>query len=81
MDEKRQRWRVEREPLRLAGPIEERLPERLQPLDCILQTGNLDARERPRLREPVRGTELRGLLDLREQPLPKLARRVLAIPI
>jgi len=29
----------------------------------------------------VRGIDLRGLLDLPEQPLPELARRVLAIPI
>jgi hypothetical protein len=79
--EERQRRYVEREPLRLADPVEERFPKRLQPLDCILQSGNFDIAERPRLREPVRRIELRGLLYLRKQPFPELARSVLPVPV
>ena len=79
--EERQRRHVEREPLRLAGPVEERLAERLQPLDRIRQSGDLDVAERPGLGEPVRRLELGGLLDLREKPLAELARGVLPVPV
>jgi hypothetical protein len=79
--EKRQRRHVEREPLSLPRPVEKWLRERPQPLNRICQPGNLDALERPWLREPVRRIERRCVLDLCEEPLPELANRVLSVPI
>ena len=81
VDEERQRRHVEREPFRLAGPVEERLAESLQCIDCVLQPADFDVAEAARLGEPVRRVERRRLLDLSEQPLRELARGVLPVPV
>jgi hypothetical protein len=81
VDEERQSRHIKREALYLAGPVEERSRQRLQSIDCVLQAVDLYVAERPRRVEPVRRRELRRLLDLREQPLPELARRVLPVPV
>ena len=57
VDEERQRRHVEREPLGLAGPVEERPRQRLQARDASCKPGDLDAAERPRLVERVRWIE------------------------
>ncbi|HEY8724018.1 MAG TPA: hypothetical protein VIL92_09200 [Gaiellaceae bacterium] len=81
MDEQRQGRDVERQPLGLTGPVEERRAECLQSVDCVLEPADLDAVERSRLREAVRRIEFRRLLDLGEEPFPQLARGILAVPI
>jgi hypothetical protein len=79
--EERKRRHVEREPLGLARPIQERAPEQLELFDGIAQARDLDVAGPPRLSEPVWGIELRSLLDLRQEPLSELASRILPVPV
>ena len=74
VDEQRQRGHVEREPLRLARPVEERPRERFQPLDRVGETGYLDVAELARLGEGVRRVEPGCLVDLGDEPLAELSR-------
>ena len=75
VDEQRQRRHVEGEPLGLAGPVQERPAQRLQPLDSVREPADLDIAECARFGEAVRRIEPESLLDLREQPFAELAGR------
>ena len=78
-DEQRQRRHVEREPLRLARPVEEGARERLQPLDRVGQPYDLDVTEAARPGEDVWRVEPGRLVDLRDQPLAELSCWVVAV--
>jgi hypothetical protein len=69
VNEKRQRRHVEREALRLSGPVEERPRECFQSSDCIVKPGYLNVSEPPRLGEQMRWIKAGGFVDLLEQPL------------